>query len=181
MKYFPKISRSNIYLSPINPEDYEVFTKRWNNPDITNMLWSSQDIISLNYMREDISKNKNWQYEFAIVKKNGDKLLWSINLSGIDYISQTAELWIFIWEIDEHNKWYGSDAVNALLSYAFNTLNLYSVYLWVREYNEKAIACYTKCWFRKVGTRHHSAYYNWKRYNRLLMEILRPNREKKNK
>ena len=179
MKYFPKISRGNVYLSPMNAEDYEIFTKWWNDSNITDMLWASQDIMTLNRMRENFGKN--WEYEFAIVKKERDKLLWTIHLSRVDYINQSAQLWIFIWEIDEHNKWYGSDAINALLSYAFNTLNMYSVYLWVRGYNEKAFACYTKCWFKKIGTRHHCAYYNWKRYNRFLMEILRPNREKKNK
>ncbi len=179
MKYFPKISWSKVYLSPMNVEDFEIFTKRWNNPNITDMLWDSQDVVTINNMRENMGNNKNWEYEFAIVKKDWDQLLWTIHLSKIDYINQTANLWIFIWDIDEHNKWYGSDAINTLLSYAFNTLNMYSIYLWVRWYNEKAISCYEKCWFKKVGIRHHCAYYNWKRYNRFLMEIIKPNRKSK--
>lgn len=181
MRYFPKISRGSIYLSPVNPEDYEIFTKRWNDSNITDMLWASQDIITLNYMRGNIDKNKNWEYEFGIIKKDWDKLLWNITLNRIDHINQTANLWIVIWDINEHNKWYGTDAINALLSYAFNTLNMYSIYLSVREYNTKAIACYTKCWFKKIGTRHHCTYYNWERYNKFLMEILKPDWQKKNK
>ena len=85
-----------------------------------------------------------------------------------------------IWDVQEHGKWYWSDAINAILSYAYNTLNLYNINLWVRSFNEKAIACYSKCWFRKVWTKHHCVYYNGKWYDHLFMEILKPNWIKKN-
>ena len=36
MKYFPKVSRGNIYLSPINANDYEIITKWLNDSRITD-------------------------------------------------------------------------------------------------------------------------------------------------
>ena len=60
-------------------------------------------------------------------------------MSDIDLINQTCDLSILIWETENHNKWYGADAINAALSYAFNTLNLYNISLCVKEYNKNAI------------------------------------------
>jgi hypothetical protein len=36
MKYFPKVSRGNVYLSPIHTDDYELFTKWMNDKRITD-------------------------------------------------------------------------------------------------------------------------------------------------
>ncbi|MBR4634081.1 hypothetical protein IKO50_03905 [bacterium] len=36
MKYFPKISRGKVYLSPIDLEDSETFVKRSNDSRITD-------------------------------------------------------------------------------------------------------------------------------------------------
>jgi hypothetical protein len=36
MKYFPKITRGNIYLSPANISDYETLAKRMNDDRIAD-------------------------------------------------------------------------------------------------------------------------------------------------
>ena len=182
MKYFPKVSWGNIYLSPLNVEDYEIITWRLNNPKITDGTHWWPRMITLQKEREWLeSLSKNWNYTFEIIRKQWDKLIWIISLNNTNYINQTAELWISIWETDEHNKWYWTDAINALLSYAYNTLNLYNISLWVKTFNKNAIACYKKCWFKEVWKKHHCEYCNWKRYDWILMEILKPDWVKKNK
>ena len=78
MKYFPKISRGNIYLSPINPEDYEIWTKCMNDTRITDGLNQTKRIISLNSEKEFLekySKDSDSTKAFAIVNKNNDQLL----------------------------------------------------------------------------------------------------------
>ena len=182
MKYFPKISRGNVYLSPLHLDDYEILTKWMNDSRITDFIPMWSKIATIQWEKAWLENiNKNWDYTFAIVKKDGDQFIWTIALHSVDYINQSAVLWIMIWDVKEHGKWYWSNAINALLSYAFNTLNLYNINLRVRSFNEKAIACYTKCWFKKVWAKHHCIYHNGKWYDHNLMEILRPNWQKKNK
>ena len=181
MKYFPKVSRGNIYLSPVNSEDYEILTKWMNDNRIADFIPMGSKIATIEWEKTWLdSVSKNWEYTFAIVKKDGDKFIWTVSLHWIDYINQSATLWIMIWDVQEHGKWYWSDAINAILSYAYNTLNLYNINLWVRSFNEKAIACYNKCWFKKVWAKHHCVYHNGKWYDHILMEILKPNWIKKN-
>ena len=47
MKYFPKISRGKIYLSPVNTEDYEIMTKSMNDSRITDGVNNTKSIISM--------------------------------------------------------------------------------------------------------------------------------------
>jgi len=182
MKYFPKISRGNVYLSPTNIEDAEKITKRLNNMYITDLFQVSHKIYGIEKWKNLIEYyyNKDWDYFFSIIQNDWNEFIGMLWLSDIDFINQTCELSILIWEIENHNKWYWADAINAVLSYAFNTLNLYNISLCVKEHNKNAIACYKKVWFQEIWTRHHCRYCNWERHDLILMEILKPNWEKKN-
>ena len=182
MKYFPKISRGKVYLSPIDLEDSETFVKRSNDSRITDWTHWTPRMVSLQSGKSYLEGiSKNWEYEFAIVRKSDDKFIWVTWLYHIKHINQTAELWIMIWEIDEHNKWYGTDAVNALLLFTFNTLNLYNISLRVKTFNKKGIWCYKKVWFQEVWKKHHCEYCNGEWYDLILMEILKPDWQEKNK
>jgi len=185
MKYFSKISRGNIYLSPLNAEDYEILTKWLNDNRISDWVNNTKAILSLTSEKtflENISRNEDPTIKaLAIIKKEGDKFLWIVDLSKINYIDQIATIWISIWDFDEHNKWYWADALNAILSYWFHTLNLKNIDLHVYAFNESAIRCYQKVWFKEYGRRRESHYCNWKFRDEIYMDITKSEREEKNK
>ena len=83
MKYFPKITRGNVYLSPVNANDYELFTKWMNDSRISDWVNNTKSIISIISEKdflENISKdNDPTTKAFAIIKKDGDKLLWMVD------------------------------------------------------------------------------------------------------
>ena len=185
MKYFSKISRGNIYLSPLNTEDFEILTKWLNDDRISDWVNNTKAILSLTSEKaflENISRNEDPTIKaLAIIKKEGDKFLWIVDLSKINYIDQIATIWISIWDFDEHNKWYWADALNAILLYWFHTLNLKNIDLHVYAFNESAIRCYQKVWFKEYGRRRESHYCNWKFRDEIYMDITKSEREKKNK
>ena len=182
MKYFPKVSRGNVYLSPVNADDYEIFTKWMNDSRITDWITTWPMIFSLDWEKAWLEKlARSWDCNLAIIKKDWDKLLWTVGLFHIEYINQSAELGISIWDFDEHSKWYWADAINAMLSFAYNTLNLYNIYLKVKSFNKKAIACYKKVWFQEIWTMHHCQYCNGEWHDMIIMEMLKPDWQKKNK
>ena len=185
MKYFSKISRGNIYLSPLNTEDYEILTKWLNDDRISDWVNNTKAILSFTSEKaflENISRNEDQTIKaLAIIKKEGDKFLWIVDLSKINYIDQIATIWISIWDFDEHNKWYWADALNAILLYWFHTLNLRNIDLHVFAFNQWAIKCYQKVWFKEYGRRRESHYCNWKFRDEIYMDITKSEREKKNK
>ena len=184
MKYFPKVSRGKIYLSPVNPEDYEIMTKWMNDSRITDGINNTKTILSLQKEKdflENISKDDDPSTKaFAIIKKEWDKLLWIVDLWRINYIDQIATIWIWIWDFEEHNKWYWADAINAILLFGFHTLNLRNIDLHVFAFNQWAIRCYQKVWFKEYGRRKETHYCNWKFRDEIYMDITKEEREKKN-
>ena len=185
MKYFPKVSRGNIYLSPINPEDHELWTKWINDSRISDGMNQTKGIFPITKEKEFLekfSKDEDPSVKvFAIIKREDDKFLWILDLSRINYIDQIATLWISIWDAEEHNKWYWADAINAILSFWFHTLNLRNIDLHVFSFNEWAIRCYEKVWFKEYGRRKETHYCNWKFRDEIYMDITKSEREKKNK
>lgn len=171
MKYFEKVKGDRLYLSPINIEDAEIYTKWLNDKEISDNLGSSR-MISLEYEKEWIRKNRD-AYNFAIVLRESDKLIGNCGFSNIDTINKTATLGIFIGDKDEQNKGYGREALKCLLDYGFNTLNLNNIMLTVFAYNERAIKTYKKIGFKTFGVRRASQYYDGKLYDVIYMDILK--------
>ena len=79
MKYFPKISRGNVYLSPINTDDYELWTKWANDNRITDGMNQTKAILSIVKEKEFLEKYSKdedpAEKAFTIVNKSNDKML----------------------------------------------------------------------------------------------------------
>ena len=58
---------------------------------------------------------------------------------------------IFIGDAGYWNKGIGTEAASLCLDFAFNVLNMHTVYLYVYDYNKRAIASYKKIGFKVTG------------------------------
>lgn len=172
MKYFKKLLGENIYLSPRNIEDVEKYTKWLNDFETTDYTGRSGALVTLEAEKEYLEKHINDEATFGIIELKTDKLIGSISLEKINYISRRATLGIFIGDKDTRNKGYGTEAIRLILDYGFNYLNLNNIQLDVMEFNERAIACYKKCGFKEYGRRRKSEFVNGKYYDRISMDIL---------
>lgn len=174
MRYYKKLLGENIYLSPICEEDVETFTKWLNDFDVTDYIGRSDALSTLSGEKEWIaSVISEKKYIFSIIKNEGDKLIGNIELSDIKHSDRTATLGIMIGENDERSKGYGLEAINLLLDFAFNYLNMNSINLTVLEVNERAKRCYQKAGFKTFGIQRNNKYINGKYYNTVHMDILK--------
>ena len=174
MKYFNKIDADNIYLSPVNIDDAEMYVKWFCDPNISDKLHSTKKIFNLENEKEFLSKILlSGDYTFAIIRKSDDTLIGNCGLNSVDFIDGTATVGIFIGDSDNQNKGYGSEALRALLNYGFGVLNLNNIALKVFDFNERAINCYKKVGFKEYGVRHKSYYVNNEYHDTILMEILK--------
>ena len=76
-------------------------------------------------------------------------------------------------DVEEREKGYGTEAINLILDYGFNYLNLNNIKLDVVEFNERAIACYKKCGFKECGRRRKCEFIDGNYYDRISMDILK--------
>lgn len=65
-----------------------------------------------------------------------------------DITLEDAKLGIYIADICSRGKGIGEKVVRKLIETASDELRLKSIYLNVRDYNERAIHCYSKCGFK---------------------------------
>ena len=173
MKYFKKLVGDRIYLSPRNAEDVETFVKWLNDFEVTDYTGRSSALMDLDAEKEYLATKKNNVMPFVIVKLENDEMIGTIGFDKIDYTNKVATLGIMIGEKENREKGYGTEAINLLLDYGFNYLNLNSVNLDVMEFNERGIACYKKCGFKEMGRRRKNVFVNGKYYDKLFMDILK--------
>ena len=173
MKYFKKLMGDRIYLSPRNNEDIEKFTEWLNDFETTDYIGRSAYIMTLEGEKQYLEENLNKNYNFFIITLNEDKLIGTVGIENIDHLNKRGTLGIFIGDVEEREKGYGTEAINLILDYGFNYLNLNNIKLDVVEFNERAIACYKKCGFKECGRRRKSEFIDGKYYDRISMDILK--------
>ena len=173
MKYFKRLEGENVYLSPINVDDYPIYTKWLNNSNINKYLTMQNQLLSLNKEKEILERLSYEEFIFSIVKVDNDELIGNIGLNNIDYKNGSAELGIFIGEEDNLSKGYGSEAIKLLINYAFNNLRLHNIMLTVYADNIRAIKCYNKCGFKEFGRRCEALFRDGKYIDSIYMEVVK--------
>jgi len=174
MPYFEKIPGKRIYLSPIDPSDAELYAKWMNDIEITRWLGSYSSVFSLPAERawlEGAVKDTN-NYQFAIVLRDGNRLIGNIGLMDLNQRCRKATLGIFLGEAEDRSKGYGSEAIRLLVDYGFRWLNLRNIDLHVHSENARAVACYKKAGFREYGRRHGAVFADGRWSDDVLMEVL---------
>jgi len=160
-------------LRAIEREDIPRFVKWFNDPEVRHYLDR--------YLPMSTAEEEKWfegQLEdrenkvFAIETAEGVHI-GNCGLHRIDWKNRSAELGIFIGEKEYWGQGYGSDAITALLRFAFREMNLHRIHLRVHDYNERAIRCYEKCGFRHEGTLREALFRDGRYHDILLMGILR--------
>lgn len=165
--YYKKLLGEKCCLSPIDSNDYEIYTKWVNDMEATIGVTFAQSLITPEQEKEALEKLATSEYTFAIVDLKADELIGSIGFPKIDYINHTAELGIFIGNKECWGKGYGVEAIELLLDFGFNILNLHNIYLKVFSYNKPAIRCY-----KKVGRLREAKQIAGQRYDDVFMDIL---------
>jgi len=174
MKYFKKIEGKRLYLSPMNMEDVSLYCKWLNDSLVTDGINKTEKVTTLENERIWLEKSvADDNYQFVIVLKENDTPIGSIAINNIDNLNQKATVGIFIGEINNHNKGYGTEALSLLIGYGFDILNLNNIMLAVFSFNEKAIACYKKVGFKEIGRRRNCKYIRNIRYDEIFMDIIR--------
>ncbi len=95
------------------------------------------------------------------------------NLQEIDMRNRRAEVGIWLASRDLRGLGYGTDAIQALLPYAFEVVNLEKLHLGVYDFNEGGMRSYERVGFRYEGRLRHMIYYEGRWWDEWPMRLLR--------
>jgi len=95
-----------------------------------------------------------------------------VDLFHIDQRNRNALVGLGIWRAEDRGRGYGTDALEALLGWAFRHLNLHRVELSVEPENAPAVRVYEKLGFVVEGRRREQHYDDGCYRDELIMAVL---------
>ena len=174
MKYYKKFIGERVYLSPMNIDDVNKYVEWISDPLVSDGMGSSSNLLNIFSEKEFLTNAlKNGDKCFAIVLLENDKLLGNCSIYIKDKMRFSGEIGIFIGDSNYRCNGYGKEALNLLLDYGFNYLNLDNIYLEVISFNEIAINCYKNVAFRETYRYRENYFLNGKYYDTIYMKILK--------
>lgn len=120
-------------------------------------------------------------FPFGVRTLADDVLIGFILLMRISYVNGDAYVGIGMGHPDYRGKGYGTDAMNVILRFAFQELNLNRVSLEALASNARAIRSYEKCGFVLEGQTRGTEFRDGVRGNIVEMGILKSEWEKRNR
>lgn len=169
------IDGKNIRLGPLKKEYIPHYVKWFNDPEMVQYLGMIRPMTLEDEEQwyENAIKNQNMIY-FAILLMVDDKEHLIGNCSvAINWRSKLGHLGITIGEKNNWGKGYGTEAMQLLLNYCFQTLNMHKVELTVYDFNIRAFKSYVKIGFKKEGNHRKSHYVNGKYVDLIQMGLLK--------
>jgi RimJ/RimL family protein N-acetyltransferase len=109
---------------------------------------------------------------FMVVVKEDNRVIGEAGLLRMDRAWRTTDISVIVWEREEWDKGYGTEAVLLLLDHAFRHLGFHRAAVGVVGFNERALRFWEKVGFRKEGVQRDGYYYDGKYHDFVLMSIL---------
>jgi RimJ/RimL family protein N-acetyltransferase len=167
-----------VLLRPLRESDLEESARAW-TPELRHMYGGSLTAPAASLADRRAGK-RLW---FERVQRGEEGHCFAIEVGG-RYIGFAA-LYHFVeanrsahWRggIENSECWgrgYGTEVIQLMLRYAFETLDLHRIGLRVASYNTRAIRCYEKCGFRLEGIERDSFVVDGEWHDDWLMAVLR--------
>jgi RimJ/RimL family protein N-acetyltransferase len=136
-----------IRFAPIDHEKDPEVESRWTHDLTLHRTLSRQAAMPLSVaqmkkkyeaIEKEVEESKRL-FHFTIRSKEDGRLLGFVRIEGIEWTHGTGSLKIAIGDPAERGNGYGSEALQLILRYAFNELNLYRISAVVGEDNPEAL------------------------------------------
>ena len=167
------IKGNNVTLRFIEPKDLESIREMTNDPEQAYMIggWSFPAAVK---------HQEDW-YQRVLSDKNNLRLsidyegefVGLVTLTSIDWKNKRAESGIRLSLAAPKRKGIATDALNSILRYAFQELNLNRVYATVLDHNEASLRLHARCGYVVEGTLRKSVYKRGEYHDEIQLAILK--------
>ncbi len=168
-----KLKGNNIYLRALEPQDLDFLFLLENDEAIWEVSGTltpySKHVLGhyLENAHRDIFDVK--QLRLAICEESS-KVVGLIDLFDFDPKHRRAGLGIVVLQSENRNRGIGAEAVDLLMKYAFQTLDLHQLYVNVGADNEASLYLFQKLGFLQVGVKKDWIYSNGGYKDELLFQ-----------
>jgi RimJ/RimL family protein N-acetyltransferase len=169
------LTGKNIRLRALSQDDLVPIMSWVNDPEVTRGLLVGRYPMTDETERQWIeSKMKASTREtLYTIETTAGEYVGEISLFKIEPVEHNAELGIVIGDKTKWGKGYATEAIELMLGFGFNQLNLNMIYLAVIGFNTKAISLYRRLGFVDEGCLRERVYRDGVYHDELSMSILR--------
>lgn len=162
----PFLEGKNIYLRNLEEKDLAGNYFQWlNDPKVcqynSHAIFPNTEKQMRDYLESAHASRSI--VVFAIVYKKDNKHIGNISLQGINWVFRSAEFAIILGESDYWGKGLGFEAVELVVKYGFERLNLNRIYCGTSSANLAMQKIAERLGMTKEGVR-RSALYKWAHY-----------------
>lgn len=170
-----------LRLAPLDPEKDAEIVSRWTHDGeylralgigVARPLSPEQVKKEFEKIEKSMQEDKNLYY-FNLRLRDDDRLLGFARISGIIWSSGCGVVQVGIGNPRERRKGFGGEALQLLIGYAFDELNLFRLSAWVPEYNLPAQRFFEKAGFILEVRRREALHRNNRRWDMLHYGLLK--------
>ncbi len=169
-----KLIGKKVILGPLLKKNLEKYVHWLNDMEVSHYLTIAPINLTMENESEWYEKvvSDRSKIVFSIYDRKKEILIGNVSLENINHLDRSAELGIFIGYKKYWGRGYGSEAIELILDFGFNVLNLNSIFLKVYSYNKRAIKSYEKIGFKHAGILRQAKIFCGKKYDVVIMDIL---------
>ncbi len=165
----------SVGLSVMLAEDVPIIA-RWNQDlEFTARIGTPGEVHTLEMRQEAYNRNAKFRpdgVEFAVIELGSGRL---VGFGGLHDITRAlvATMFVGIGEGSARGKGCGTEATRLICEYGFFFRNLHSIKVEVHAYNDAAKRIYERLGFKMVGRLRGANLLNNRRYDEIIMDLLR--------
>jgi len=142
-----------IILRAVEEADNKMLLALINDPDTEMMIggssWPVSEVEQLRWFQKQ--EQRKDILRCIIAHKENGQAIGTLILTDIDSKNGTAQIHIKMSKDGGRGKGYGTDAVKAIVQYAFDELRLNCIYAQILSYNIASARLFEKCGFQRDG------------------------------
>jgi RimJ/RimL family protein N-acetyltransferase len=149
-----------VYLRPLEPDDVEVVHRWFEDTRIQTLMGDLPVSLAARRQRYEEAAKTDGQdvFRFVICLLDDDRAIGRTDVFQIDRQNGSCAFGITIGDPELWSQGLGTDAVNAVVDFAFGQLRVERVWLDTDDHNARAQAVYRKAGFVEEG-RFRRAFY----------------------
>ena len=164
------IAGKRVVLRPLEEDDFPLVLRWHNHPDVWWYMdyerpFSYEDIV------DDVERSRREGH--ALVICVGGRPIGRIGLNQLHRRDRICSMYLFIGEPAFWGQGYARDAVMALLSYAFDRLDLHLVQLWTLAANNRVVRVYERCGFVREAELRERSWKDGRWFDHVVMSVNR--------
>lgn len=140
-----------VVLRAPEADDADIITAWQNDMDVAKYIRFAHPASKRRQTEIIKGLNSDSRNTVFLIENEDQVPIGMCSLINIDWINSTAEISVALYAKNCWGRGYGYDAVKTLTDFGMNEINLYTIYAYIPDGDERAVKCFQKAGYEVEG------------------------------